>query len=141
MASRADAATSPRVPLVLVVEDDPETRHFYTEALARDGFATDQAHNGHQALAKALETAPDLILTDIAVPGIDGIELCRRLRADPRTRSVPVLAVTGYGDRHYPDRARVAGADHVLIKPCDAELLVREARRLVGAQVGGALAD
>jgi CheY-like chemotaxis protein len=129
------------MPLVLVVEDDPTTRLFYTEAFEREGFATDQAHNGHQALAKALEIVPDLILTDIAVPGMDGIELCRALRADDRTRAVPVLAVTGYGDRRYPDRARVAGADQVLIKPCDAGRLVREARRLLGAQIDRALAE
>jgi CheY-like chemotaxis protein len=132
MTTRGLDATSSRFPLVLVVEDDPMTREFYTEALARDGFATEQAHNGHQALAKALEIGPDLILTDIAVPGMDGIELCRALRANPLTRSVPVLAVTGYGDRQYPDRALVAGADLVLIKPCAADLLVREARRLLG---------
>ena len=135
MTERAFDATSSRAPLVLVVEDDPATRHFYTEVLARDGFATEQAHNGHQALEKAFATGPDLILTDIAVPGMDGIELCRALRADERTRAVPVLAVTGYGDRHYPDRARGAGADVVLIKPCDPETLVREARRLLGAEV------
>ena len=140
MATRSSDASS-RLPLVLIVEDDPETRQFYSDALSRDGFATDQAHNGNQALAKALETSPDLVLTDIAVPGMDGIELCRRLRADVRTRAVPVLAVTGYGDRHYDDRARIAGADIVLSKPCDAEQLVREARRLIGAQVGRALAD
>jgi len=118
-------------PLVLIVEDDPETRHFYTAAFERGGFETDQAHNGHQALAKAFDSHPDLILTDIAVPGLDGIELCRRLRADERTRSIPVLAVTGYDDRHYPDRIRVAGANHVLLKPCDSERLVIEARRLL----------
>ena len=119
-------------PLVLVVEDDLETRHFYTEVLARSGFQVDQAHNGHQALEKAFACTPDLVLTDIAVPGLDGIELCQRLRADARTSDVPVLAVTGYGDRAYPDRARLAGADHVLIKPCQPELLVSEARRLLG---------
>jgi CheY-like chemotaxis protein len=119
-------------PRVLIVEDDPETRLFYTDAFVRGGFETEQAHNGHQALAKALSSPqPDLILTDIAVPGLDGIELCRRLRADERTRSIPVLAITGYGDRHYPDRARIAGANHVLLKPCDGELLVNEARRLL----------
>lgn len=116
---------------VLVVEDDPETRRFYTDALTRHGFVVDQAHNGHQALTKALESSPDLVLMDIAVPGIDGIELCRRLRADVRTRHVPVLAVTGYDDRHYPDRVRLAGANHVLIKPCDPDVLVVEARRLL----------
>ena len=120
--------------LILVVEDDRETREFYSDALARDGFTIDQAHNGHQALEKALQSSPNLILTDIAVPGIDGIELCKRLRSDARTRAIPVLAVTGHDDRQYPDRARVAGADRVLIKPCDAEMLVREARLLLGLQ-------
>ncbi len=119
-------------PLVLIVEDDPETRHYYANAFHQSGFETDEAHNGHQALAKALATPrPDLILTDIAVPGLDGIELCRKLRADDRTRAIPVLAITGYEDRHYPDRVRTAGADHVLMKPCDWDVLVSEARRLL----------
>ncbi len=130
MMSTRSPVTRPS-PLVLVVEDDPETRRFYSDALERDGFATDEAHNGWQALEKALQDPPDLILTDIAVPGIDGIELCRRLRADDRTRRVPVLAITGYADRHYPDRAMGAGADQVLAKPCDADKLVFEARRLI----------
>lgn len=126
MASGPDVA-----PLVLLVEDDPETRRFYTVAFEREGFLVDQAHNGHQALEKALHAAPDLVITDIAVPGLDGIELCRRLRADLRTRDVPVLAITGYGDRHYPDRVTDAGADLVLIKPCDPDRIVSEARRLL----------
>jgi CheY-like chemotaxis protein len=117
--------------MILIVEDDPETRLFYSAALARGGFHIEQAHNGNQALEKALKSPPDLILTDIAVPGIDGIELCRRLRADARTRAIPLLAITGYGDRDYLDRARQAGADLVLSKPCDADLLVREARRML----------
>ena len=124
-------STDAFAPHVLVVEDDPETRRYYMDVLAGDGFLTFEAHNGFQALAKAVETPPDLVLTDIAVPGLDGIELCRRLRADPRTRDVPVLAVTGYGDRHYPDRAIQAGANRVLIKPLDADVLVAEARRLL----------
>jgi len=139
MTARGDA-TTPSSPLVLVVEDDPETRQFYSEALRREGFAVEQAHNGHQALHKALEMDPDLILTDIAVPGIDGIELCRRLRADSRTHHIPVLAISGYGDRQYADRARMAGADQMLAKPCDAGLIVDEARRLLFSRVGRALA-
>ena len=118
-------------PRILVVEDDPEARHWYMATFARVGFNVEEAHNGHQALDKALESAPDIVLTDIAVPGIDGIELCRRLRADQRTRHVPVLAITGYEDRHYPDRALSAGADQVLMKPCDEDLLIQEARRLI----------
>jgi len=121
-------AASSRVPLVLIVEDDPETRQFYSHALERHGFRTEQAHNGHQAFQKALECAPDLVLADI-------IELCRQLRADERTRTIRFLAITGYGDRHYPDRARDAGADRVLTKPCDADTLVAEAKRLLSVPV------
>jgi len=139
MTARRDA-TTPSSPLVLVVEDDPETRQFYSEALQREGFVVEQAHNGYQALHKALEMDPDLILTDIAVPGIDGIELCRRLRADSRTHDIPVLAISGYGDRQYADRARMAGADRMLAKPCDAGLIVDEARRLLLSRVGRPLA-
>src|SRR5688500_7292821 len=124
------------VPRILVVEDDPETRHFYMGVLAAAGFSIDEAHNGFQAFDKALESPPDLILTDIAVPGIDGIDLCRRLRSEARTRDVPVLAVTGYGDRHYPNRVLEAGANHVLIKPLDGALLVSEARRLLSINSG-----
>jgi two-component system, cell cycle response regulator DivK len=138
MTARRDA--TPSLPLVLVVEDDPETRQFYSEALRRDGFLVEQAHNGYQALQKALELDPDLILTDIAVPGIDGIELCRRLRADVRTHDIPVLAITGYSDRQYADRARVAGANQMLAKPCDVGVIVDEARRLLLSRVGRALA-
>jgi DNA-binding response OmpR family regulator len=121
------------VPRILVVEDDPETRHFYMGVLSAAGFSTDEAHNGFQAFAKAIEEPPDLILTDIAVPGLDGIDLCRRLRSEVSTRDVPVLAVTGYDDRHYPNRVLQAGANRVLIKPLDATLLVSEARRLLEA--------
>ena len=118
-------------PTVLIVEDDPETRLLYQSIFEDGGFRIEQAHNGLQALEKAVQARPDLILTDIAVPGIDGIELCRRLRADARTRAIPVLAVTGYGDRHYPDRVIGAGANRVLIKPCGPDVLVTEARRLL----------
>src|SRR5258706_11233067 len=100
-------------PFVLVIEDDPETRRFYSTTLAGDGFQIAEAHNGHQAFEKALDSSPDLIVTDIAVPGLDGIELCRRLRADRRTRNIPVLAIKGHRDRAYPDRARIAGAAQV----------------------------
>jgi two-component system cell cycle response regulator DivK len=125
-------------PFVLVVEDDPETRRFYTSALLADGFLVDEAHNGFQAFEKAVESPPDLVLTDIAVPGLDGIELCRRLRGDARTRGVPVLAVTGYDDRSYPDRIVEAGANRVLLKPLQTDVLLAEARLLVSKEIPAA---
>jgi len=121
---------------ILVVEDDRATRQFYADALAGGGYLVEQAHNGFQALEKALGFFPHLVITDIAVPGLDGIELCRRLRADPRTSHIPLLAITGHGDRRYPDRARLAGADLVLRKPCTAESLLQEARNLLLKRLG-----
>lgn len=122
---------APPSRLVLIVEDDRDTRSFYTTVLSTHGFRIDEAHNGFQALEKAIERHPALIVTDIAVPGLDGIELCRRLRADIRTRTIPVLGVTGYADRHYQDRAIEAGADRVLIKPCTEDRLLAEACALI----------
>lgn len=130
-AALGDFSAATATPTVLIVEDDPETRSLYLAIFEQDGFRIQQAHNGLQAFEKAVEIAPDLIITDIAVPGIDGIELCRRLRADDRTRSIPVLAVTGYDDRSYPDRVIDAGANQVLFKPCGPDQLVTEARRLL----------
>jgi CheY-like chemotaxis protein len=117
--------------LVLIVEDDPETRQFYIGVLRSEGFLTDEAHNGFQAFDKAIQSRPSLILTDIAVPGIDGIQLCRQLRADARTRDIPLIAVTGYDDRHYPDRVIKAGANRVLLKPLHADVLLDEVRHLL----------
>ena len=66
-------------PLVLIVEDDQSTRLMYREFLNHSGFRTADAHNGFQALEKARELRPDLVVTDIAVPGMDGFEFCRAL--------------------------------------------------------------
>lgn len=129
--ARGPESVGVTTPRVLVVEDDPETRRFYMSVLQDDGFVVEQAHNGLQALDKVRVAAPDLVLTDIAVPGLDGIALCRHLRADPRTRDIPVLAVTGYDDRQYDDRVLEAGANRILLKPLRAETLLAEARGLL----------
>jgi two-component system cell cycle response regulator DivK len=111
----------PERPLVLLVEDDREGRLLFAEWLRDAGFRVDTAHNGLQALERAFETGPDAILTDLHIPGIDGYELTRRLKSDPRTTAIPVLAVTGYAPfTQDPSRAGRAGCDAVLPKPCDA---------------------
>lgn len=128
------ASSGPALPRVLVVEDDPETRRYYRSVLERGGFVVEQAHNGLQALDKARAQPPDLVLTDIAVPGLDGIALCRHLRGEAGTRDVPVLAVTGYDDRQYNTRALDAGANRILLKPLDADTLLAAARELLTVQ-------
>ena len=124
-------------PLVLLVEDDRDGRRMFADWLELAGFRVEQAHNGLQALERALDVVPDAILTDLNIPGIDGYELTRRLKADTRTEHIPILAVTGYGPfTNDPSRADRAGCDAILPKPCHPEdvettlrNLIQEARR------------
>jgi CheY-like chemotaxis protein len=107
---------------VLLVEDDRHGRLLYAEWLRAAGFHVEEAHNGWQALERAFEVGPALVITDLDIPGIDGFELTRRLKRDPRTRDVQVLAVTGYAAfAAEPERARRAGCGAVLPKPCAAD--------------------
>ena len=126
----------PERPLVLLVEDDRDGRLLFAEWLQHSGFRVEQAHNGLQALERAFDLLPDAILTDLNIPGIDGYELTRRLKSDPRTEYIPVLAVTGYAPfTQDPSRADRAGCDAILPKPCVPEdleqtltLLITQAR-------------
>jgi len=118
---------------VLLVEDDQDGRRMYVEWLTGAGFRVSQAHNGLQALERALDLLPDVVVTDLNIPGIDGFELTRRLKHDPRTRDIPVIAVTGYAAfAADPDRAHRAGCDVVLPKPCSPDDLESAIRSLIG---------
>jgi two-component system, cell cycle response regulator DivK len=129
--------TSAHDPLVLIVEDDFSTRMLYREYLQSDGFRTIDAHNGYQALEKARDLRPNAVLTDLAVPGMDGFEFCRALRDSPATRSIPILAVTGHSEYlDQPDRFAQAGIAHVLIKPCAPDVIAFELRRLLNTNPG-----
>jgi CheY-like chemotaxis protein len=120
------------LPLVLIVEDDIGTRVMYRDYLADSGFRIVDAHNGHQALAKARELPPDAIVTDLAVPGMDGFEFCRTLKQTAGMRDIPILAVTGHAEYlQQPDRFEQAGIAQVLVKPCPPDVIVRELRRLL----------
>ena len=119
-------------PLVLIVEDDFSTRAMYRDYLNHCGFRTVDAHNGHQALAKAQEMHPNAVLTDLAVPGMDGFEFCRALQRSDATRDIPILAVTGRAEYLEDfDRFRQAGISHVLTKPCPPDVIAEELRRLL----------
>src|SRR5262245_16325888 len=118
------------IPVVLLVQDDQSGRRMYADWLTHAGFRVDQAHNGLQALERAFDSRPHVVVTDLNIPGIDGFELTRRLRQDSRTSDIPVIAVTGYAAfASDPGRARRAGCDPVLPKPCspvDLETAIRE---------------
>jgi CheY-like chemotaxis protein len=128
----ADLSRPMTSPLVLIVEDDLGTRVMYRDYLTDSGFRTVDAHNGHQALAKARERPPDAIVTDLAVPGMDGFEFCRRLKQSAGMQDIPILAVTGHAEYlQQPDRFEQAGIASVLVKPCPPDVIVRELRRLL----------
>ena len=119
----------------MLVEDDRDGRRMYAEWLTLAGFQVHQAHNGLQALERAFEATPDIVVTDLNIPGIDGYELTRRLKQDPRTRAVPVVAVTGYAAfAADPSRAQRAGCDVVLEKPCSPDDLETAIRALISAR-------
>jgi len=104
----------------------------YTEYLSHCGFRVADAHNGHQALAKAQELLPNAVLTDLAVPGMDGFEFCRALQLSAQTRDIPILAVTGHSEYlDQPQRFLQAGIAQVLTKPCPPDVIAEELRRLL----------
>jgi two-component system, cell cycle response regulator DivK len=119
-------------PLVLIVEDDHSTRLMYRDFLNHSGFRTADAHNGFQALEKVRELRPDVVITDLAVPGMDGFALCRALQESSATCTIPILAITGHAEYlDDPERFRHAGISHVLLKPCELDEVVRELRRML----------
>jgi putative two-component system response regulator len=135
----------PAAPTVLVVEDDAHNRVLLTHLLERAGYRAVTADDGPSGLAAAFEIAPDLVLLDVRLPGMDGLEICRRLRSDPRTVALPVVLLTGHTAIDDVVAGLDAGADDFLAKPFDeAELLarLRSARRLahVMAEMEGAQA-
>lgn len=107
--------------LILVVERDPHVRRLERFFLEEAGFAVVFATDGLEALALAASQRPDIVITEVLVPSLDGLSLCRRLRAEPATAStlLVVLSVLEVGAR-----AREAGADAVLSKPLDDEALI-----------------
>ena len=116
--------------LVLFADRDAATRELYREYLSAYAYTIEEASDGREALAKAVADPPDLLVTETRLAGIDGFELCRLLRSDPATSAVPIIFLTGDGMPAHIDRARAAGADSVLVKPCLPEVLLAEMTRM-----------
>jgi CheY-like chemotaxis protein len=120
-------------PLVLLAEDDVDSREMYAFALDLAGFRTVQAANGEEALERLAATRPDIVVTDLSLPRVDGFELCQRLKADPATSHVPVLVLTGSSRGEDVDRAHAAGCARVLVKPFAPDHLAREISDVLAA--------
>ncbi|MBJ6765423.1 response regulator [Corallococcus sp. H22C18031201] len=126
--------TAPPKPLVLVVDDYEDAREMYAEYLEYSGFRVAEAKNGQEALDKAFELLPDVILMDLSLPIIDGWEATRRLKQDTRTQTIPVVALTGHAMTGQSDEARGAGCDAFVTKPCLPDALVDEVRRVLATR-------
>jgi two-component system, cell cycle response regulator DivK len=118
-------------PLVLVVDDFQDNREMFAEYLAFSGFRVAEAATGREALDRAFELIPDLILMDLSLPEIDGWEATRYLKSDPRTKGIPIVALTGHTLAGHSREAKDAGCDAFLTKPCLPDALVLEIRRLL----------
>jgi len=115
-----------RTPLVLIVDDDPRVTAFFERLLTREGYVVTIAHDGASALTSVTEHPPDVVLLDVMIPGLDGFEICRRLKREPGTRLTPIILVTALSAHEDRIRGLEAGADEFLTKPVDThELLTR----------------
>jgi CheY-like chemotaxis protein len=123
--------TTPARSRVLLVDDYPDAREMYSEYLKFSGFDVVEAANGMEALQRAVDTTPDIILMDLSLPVMDGWEATRRLKADPRTKAIPVIALTGHSLAGVSDGAKQAGCDAFVTKPCLPDDLVREIRKIL----------
>jgi CheY-like chemotaxis protein len=114
--------------IILVVERDPHVRELEAHFLSQAGYSVGFANDGIGALEQARKILPEIIITEILVPALDGLSLCRRLKADPQTRDIAVLifSILAAGGR-----AREAGADAFLLKPLAEHTLVNTVRQLL----------
>lgn len=117
--------------IILVVDRDPHVRELEAHFLNRAGFSVGFAEDGIGALEQARKIVPDILITEILVPALDGLALCRLLKADPRTRDIAVLV---FSILAAADRAREAGADAFLLKPLAQHTLVDTVRQLLEAR-------
>jgi len=116
---------------VLVVEDEPDIRHLIVHHLARDGFRCRTAASGPEALASVRSSTPDLVVLDLMLPGLDGLEVCRRLRGDAGTAGVPIIMLTAKADEVDRVVGLEIGADDYVAKPFSPKELVARVRAVL----------
>jgi two-component system cell cycle response regulator DivK len=116
---------------ILVVDDQPDNRQIIRDLLAATDYELTEAEDGEQALAAVAKQRPDLILMDIQLPIMDGYEATRRIKADPASRSIPIIAVTSSALSGEEQKARAAGCDDYVTKPYSPRLLLARIREFL----------
>jgi CheY-like chemotaxis protein len=125
----------PMRPLVLIVDGHDDTRDLYAFALETMGFETITVNDGADVYARAWETHPDIIVTEVSLPRIDGWNVVQDLKRDARTRSIPVVLLTGHAQPSVRERAEREGCAAVFVKPCLPEQLALGLRELLNRHV------
>ena len=128
-------------PLVLVADDDADIRELVTLRLARAGYRVETAQDGLEAFDRAVELVPDLVVLDVSMPGADGFETSRRLRADPRTAHVPVVFLTARTRDEDVVTGYARGGDGYVTKPFEPQELLDRVDALVGVGRMRSLSD
>ena len=123
---------SPAGACILVAEDDADNRRIVVKVLTLEGHRVLEASDGASAIALARAEHPDLVILDLGMPGMDGWEAARRLKADPQTADIPIIALTAFALRGDEERARGAGCDGYLAKPCRPQTIREVVRRFLG---------
>jgi CheY-like chemotaxis protein len=121
----------PSRPLVLIVDDHDDTRELYVTSLAAFGFEAIAAANRAQACQRAWESHPDIVVTDLTLPGGDGWQLIQDLKGEARTRDIPVVLLTGHAAPSLRERAEREGCAAFFVKPCLPDELAVELRQVL----------
>jgi CheY-like chemotaxis protein len=129
--------TEPVLPLVLIADDDETQRTLYADVLRINGFEVVEAGDGNEAVDRALEIVPAVVLLDLVMPGMNGIEVATILTNDPATKHVPIVAISGLISRDMREKALAAGCVNYLQKPYTPVALVTEVRKWIGVRRDG----
>ena len=116
---------------ILIVEDEEDVIELIRYNLAKEGFNCDAAYNGQEALKKAQATLPDLVLLDLMLPEVDGLEVCKRLKSSPQTEHIPIVMVTAKSDEADIITGLELGADDYITKPFSPKVLVARVRAVL----------
>ena len=122
------------MPTILLVEDNDMNRDMLTRRLTRRGFAVLHAADGVEAVTTALGCRPDVVLMDLSLPEVDGLEATRRIKADPSARAIPVIALTAHAMLNDRERALAAGCDDYDTKPINFGRLLEKIQLLLPAE-------
>jgi CheY-like chemotaxis protein len=128
-ASALERTTGRTTPVIVVADDDRDTRELYRACFDLSGFITAEASTGKEAIAAAERLLPDVLLTDLILPDIDGFGVTRHLKAQQATAGIQVILLTGYSHDDLQRQAAAAGVVRALLKPCLPDAMLREVRR------------